>query len=86
MGIGQAPQEKVNRRRHAISVITIVEIWHNCALGKTGKSLKNMVGARGIEPLTSSVSRKRSPTELRAYEDYKITFLPSCLSTSIIDL
>ncbi len=28
--------------------------------------LNYMVGARGIEPLTSSVSRKRSPTELRA--------------------
>ena len=33
-----------------------------------------MVGARGIEPLTSSTSRKRSPTELRAYKTDKIIF------------
>ena len=44
-----------------------------------------MVGTRGIEPLTSSVSRKRSPTELRAYENYKITFFPSSLQPSIVD-
>jgi hypothetical protein len=45
--------------------------------------LCGMVGARGIEPLASSVSRKRSPTELRAYlRIYKITFYPSVLSTS----
>gem|GEM_PF-5543108 len=39
-------------------------------MGKLSKSLVEkalrMVGARGIEPLTSSASRKRSPTELRA--------------------
>src|SRR5512136_2558007 len=40
-----------------------------------------MVGTRGFEPLTSSVSRKRSPTELRAYREYKITFYPLSLST-----
>ena len=33
---------------------------------KEGESLIYMVGARGIEPLASSVSGKRSPTELRA--------------------
>lgn len=33
-----------------------------------------MVGAKGIEPLASSASRKRSPTELRAYRVNKITF------------
>ncbi len=34
-----------------------------------GRSMcvNEMVGARGIEPLTSSASRKRSPTELRAF-------------------
>ena len=37
-------------------------------MGDRGKSLIYMVGARGIEPLTSSASRKRSPTELRAFK------------------
>lgn len=40
-----------------------------------------MVGTRGFEPLTSSVSRKRSPTELRAYGVNKIIFYnPPCQS------
>ena len=35
-------------------------------MSERGKLLIYMVGAKGIEPLASSVSRKRSPTELRA--------------------
>ena len=49
------------------------------------KLLKNMVGARGIEPLTSSASRKRSPTELRAYKVNKIIFYnPPCQSHDLL--
>ena len=50
---------------------TIQKLYNRQGSGKmdSRKSLKNMVGTRGIEPLTSSVSRKRSPTELRAYKN-----------------
>ena len=40
--------------------------WQEISRMKLRKWLIYMVGTRGIEPLTSSVSRKRSPTELRA--------------------
>ena len=43
-------------------------------LSDRAKSLRKMVGPGGLEPLTSSVSRKRSnQTELRAYMQTAVT-------------
>src|SRR5215467_13355557 len=55
------------------------ELNHGWSMGgengvPTAKLLKKMVGPNGLEPSTSSVSRKRSnQTELRAYEDFSVS-------------
>ena len=41
-----------------------------------------LVGARGFEPLTSSVSRKRSPPELSARSDLRF-YSPTLLHTAL---
>jgi hypothetical protein len=54
-----------------------VKIWEltfvNLIFADNANGYRKMVGARGIEPLTSSASGKRSPTELSAYSNPYIT-------------
>jgi hypothetical protein len=55
----------LNEKPITTKIGTICEISR---MTEQGKLLIHMVGAKGIEPLASSASRKRSPTELRAFK------------------
>ena len=51
------------------AIINPYDRW--CCAVLAGYFVLKMVGGIGIEPMTSSVSRKRSPTELTAHAAYK---------------
>jgi hypothetical protein len=58
------------RRPHTVTRPTtfggfLANLWHAATVGESREPLV-LVGATGFEPVTSSVSGKRSPAELRA--------------------